>query len=439
MVASSVVVMKESLTVEQRRERIAAAGEALTGIGAALWQVPSGGGLAGLLGEVDALGAACESAKVEIVAEAMERGETSGGAAAMTVTQWVRHHAPSTRAGGAGQLVAVAQAFGKPANAPITEAVQAGRLPVRPAAVVLAEADRLRPLLAQGAEPHVLEGLIAMTGTDGPRGCRMLRPALLAKYGQDGELQAQQDVARRFVSLSQPVEDGTGTAEYRLVLDVEGKAVLEAALGPLSAPRPVQGERDLRSSDQRRGEALVTLVRRAVAAGEGVGTSPKAQLIVTMDWASLASGVRGAGTTVGGLDTGTVLAPETVRRLACTASVIPVVLGSKGEILDQGRAVRFFTPAQTRRLWLRDGGCTYPGCSMPPHWTDAHHLVHWADFGSSDLGNAALLCERHHAIVHTRRYSGQVVRDDAGERVDWDLALGSYDQLLARRAAQEPA
>ena len=66
MVASSVVVMKESLTVEQRRERIAAAGEALTGIGAALWQMPSGGGLAGLLGEVDALGAACEAAKVEI-------------------------------------------------------------------------------------------------------------------------------------------------------------------------------------------------------------------------------------------------------------------------------------------------------------------------------------------------------------------------------------
>ena len=26
---------------------------------------------------------------------------------------------------------------------------------------------------------------------------------------------------------------------------------------------------------------------------------------------------------------------------------------------------RFFTPAQTKRLWLRDGGCTYPGCSMP--------------------------------------------------------------------------
>jgi len=250
--------MQESRTVEQQRECIAAAHAALVGIETVLWQAPSGGGLATLLSEVDALGAACEAAKVAIVGEAMERGEASGGAAAMTVTQWVREHAPSTRAGGAGQIVTLAQAFAKPVNAPVREAVQAGQLPVRSAAVVVTEADRLRPSLADGAEPHVLEGLIGMAVQHGPRGCRMLRPALLAKYGVDGELQAEQDAARRFVSLSQPMEDGTGTAEYRLVLDLEGKAVLEAALGPLSAPKPVDGERDLRRSDQRRGEALVS-------------------------------------------------------------------------------------------------------------------------------------------------------------------------------------
>ncbi|KQU64705.1 hypothetical protein ASC58_19590 [Phycicoccus sp. Root101] len=65
--------------------------------------------------------------------------------------------------------------------------------------------------------------------------------------------------------------------------------------------------------------------------------------------------------------------------------------------------------------------------------------MHWADFGRSDLGNAALLCERHHTIVHSRRLAGQVLADRDGERVQWDLTLGSYDQLLARRAAQEPA
>jgi hypothetical protein len=96
---------------------------------------------------------------------------------------------------------------------------------------------------------------------------------------------------------------------------------------------------------------------------------------------------------------------------------------------------------------LRDGGCTYPGCDAPPQWADGHHLVHWADFGPSDLSNAALLCGRHHTTVHTRRLAGRVVHEGAGtgsgggarggggELVEWDLTRGSYDDLLARRAA----
>jgi hypothetical protein len=427
------------LTLEQRRERIAAAREAMADPDSWLWQVPSGGELAGLLGEADALGGASEALRVSITAEALERGETSDGDQARTPVDWVRHHAPSTRAGGARQVVAVAQAFSKAANAPVKAAVQSGRLSARLAEGVVSEADRLRPLLVEGAEPHVLAALFELAAEQGMRRARALRPALLARYGQAGQLQRDQDAARRFVSLSQPMEDGTGLSEYRLVLDPEGKAVLEAALGPLSAPRPVEGERDLRSSDQRRGESLVELARRAVAAGSAVGTGVKSQLFVTVDLDALVSGLSGAGVTVGGSDAGTMLAPETVRKLACDASIIPVVLGSDGEVLDQGRAVRFFTPAQLRRLWLRDAGCTFPGCSMPPHWADAHHLVHWADGGPSDLGNAALLCQHHHTTVHSRRLVGQVVHDEAGERVQWDLTRGSYDQLLAQRAAQEPA
>jgi len=430
--------MEGSLPLELRREKLAAARSALQGLAGELWRA-GGGDLGPLLGELDGLAAACGAAQVAVVGEAMSRGETTGGPRALSTVGWVRHWSPSTRSGGAGQLVAVAQAFQKAANTPVRVALEAGRIPVRSAAAVVTEAERLRPLLAEGAEPHVLEGLVSMAEQHGPRGCRMVRPALLARYGFDDVLQGEQDGAKRFVALTQPHDDGTGVFEYRLALDVEGKAVLEAALGPLSAPRPVDGERDLRSSDQRRGEALVELVRRAVAAGESVPTGPKAQIFVTMDWESLAAGLRGAGTTVGGSDTGTLLAPETVRRLACNASIIPMVLGTAGEILDQGHQHRFFTPAQTRRLWLRDGGCTYPGCSMPPHWTDGHHLIHWADFGPTDLGNAALLCERHHTVVHSRRLAGQVVEDRHGTRVEWDLARGSYDQLLARRAAQEPA
>ena len=435
----------DGLSLAEHRERIAAARSSLSALGEALWQAPSGGGpdgLAGLSSEVDALAMACDAARVAVVREAMDRGETTGGPAAMTTVQWVRHHAPSTRAGGAGTIVSVAQAFQKQVNTPVKEALEAGRLPVRSAAAVVSEADKLRPLLAEGAEPHVLKGLVTMAEQHGPSGCRILRDALLAKYGQQGVLQEQQDRGKAFISLSQPRDTGADTFEYRLTLDIEGKAVLEAALGPLSAPKPVNGERDLRPSDRRRGDAMVTLLRRAVAAGDEVGRTNRTTLLLTMDLESLKAGV-GAATTVGGLDAGTHLAPETVRRLACDASVIPVVLGGRGEVLDWGMERRFFTPAQIRRLWLRDGGCTYPGCDAPPQWTDAHHLLHWTDHGPSDVGNGALLCERHHTIVHTRRYAGRVVRDGHRERVEWDLTRGSYDDLLARRCASnaeaEPA
>ncbi|MDF2093061.1 HNH endonuclease signature motif containing protein [Knoellia sp. 3-2P3] len=429
--------LSHGLTLAEHRERIAAARSSLSALGEVMWQTPSGGGpdgLAGLLSEVDALGMACDAGRVAVVGEAMERGETSGGPAAMTTVQWVRHHAPSTRAGGAGAIVSVAQAFQKRVNAPVKEAVDTGRLPVTSAAAVVSEFEKLRPLLAEGAEPHVLEGLVGLAAEQGPRACRQLRPAMLARYGLTDVLQDQQNLGKAFISLSQPRDTGAETFEYRLTLDVEGKAVLEAALGPLSAPKPVDGERDLRSSDRRRGDALVTLVRRAVAAGDEVGETNKTTLLLTMSYDDLKAGL-GAATTLGGLDAGMHLAPETVRRLCCDGSVIPIVLNGKGEVMDWGLEKRYFTDAQTKRLWLRDGGCTYPGCDPPPQWADAHHLVHWADLGLSHLGNAALLCERHHTIVHNRRHAGRVVRDAHGERVEWDLTRGSYDELLARRAA----
>ncbi|HET8766394.1 MAG TPA: DUF222 domain-containing protein, partial [Pedococcus sp.] len=308
----------------------------------------------------------------------------------------------------------------------------------RSAAAVVTEADKLRPRLVEGAEPAVVDGLIAMAADHGARGCRLVRPALLARYGLDGVLQREQDAGKAFVSLSQPSDSPHGVFDYQLTLDAEGRAVLEAALGPLAAPRPVEGERDLRSADRRRGDALVELVRRAVAADHSAGRTSTTTLFLTLDWQSLRDEV-GAASTLGGLDAGNLLAPETVRRLACSASVVPLVLGSAGEVLDLGRKVRLFSPGQIRRLWLRDSGCTYPGCSAPPAWTDAHHLVHWADFGASDLTNAALLCGRHHTIVHRRRLAGSLVRGPTGEHVEWDLARGSYDALLARRAPQDPA
>ena len=129
-------------------------------------------------------------------------------------------------------------------------------------------------------------------------------------------------------------------AEYRLRLDPEGSAVLEAILGPLAAPQPrTEHGSDTRTSDQRRADALVEVCRRAAAAGGSAPATAKAAVVVTMGYQDLVERT-GAGTTL----TGELLAPETVRRLACDAAIIPAVLGSQGEVLDLGRTVRLATP-----------------------------------------------------------------------------------------------
>jgi len=92
------------------------------------------------------------------------------------------------------------------------------------------------------------------------------------------------------------------------------------------------------------------------------------------------------------------------RRLACTAKIIPAVLGKDSEVLDLGRAARLFTKAQRRALAVRDQTCRAEGCSIPGTWSEAHHLVPWSQGGATDLQNAALLCSRHHHRAHDPAY-----------------------------------
>ncbi|MEJ5868234.1 HNH endonuclease signature motif containing protein [Pseudokineococcus sp. 5B2Z-1] len=57
---------------------------------------------------------------------------------------------------------------------------------------------------------------------------------------------------------------------------------------------------------------------------------------------------------------------------------------------------------RTCRTWpIRDRGCIGPDCDAPVSRTQAHHVVHWADGGPTDLSNLALVCGHDHRRVHT--------------------------------------
>ncbi|MCQ1949162.1 DUF222 domain-containing protein [Arthrobacter sp. zg-Y859] len=91
---------------------------------------------------------------------------------------------------------------------------------------------------------------------------------------------------------------------------------------------------------------------------------------------------------------------RTVRRIACDADLIPVVLGSKGQVLDLGRAARLFPPHLRKALHARDRGCAFPGCTVPGPWTEAHHVTFWERGGDTSIGNGVLLCSFHHHLIH---------------------------------------
>ena len=98
--------------------------------------------------------------------------------------------------------------------------------------------------------------------------------------------------------------------------------------------------------------------------------------------------------------TGDLVTAAQARRLACTAKILPAVLGGDSIPLDLGRARRLFSPGQRKALLIRDKTCRAEGCDVPGTWCDAHHLDPWSSGGRSDLDNGVLLCNHHHHRAH---------------------------------------
>ena len=106
-----------------------------------------------------------------------------------------------------------------------------------------------------------------------------------------------------------------------------------------------------------------------------------------------------------GLDTGGHISAGEARRLACTAGIIPAVLGGKSQVLDLGRRRRFHTPAQRIALQLEQKGCTARGCDKPPALCHAHHDHPWSQRRRTPASrHGRLLCGHHHRRLHDPGY-----------------------------------
>ncbi|MEC5190547.1 MULTISPECIES: HNH endonuclease signature motif containing protein [unclassified Arthrobacter] len=173
---------------------------------------------------------------------------------------------------------------------------------------------------------------------------------------------------------------------------------------------------DQRTRPQRLLDGLVGGCKVALAAGDlpaAGGLRP--QVMVTVDYRDLLERLGGADakTRAPGSNAGTLLftgpiTASTVRKIACDADIIPIVLGGQGRILDIGRASRVFPPHVRKAITARDQGCAFPQCTIPAPWCEAHHINYWSRGGSTGAGNGTLLCSHHHHVVHKEHWTIQL-------------------------------
>lgn len=174
-------------------------------------------------------------------------------------------------------------------------------------------------------------------------------------------------------------------------------------------------ELDQRTRPQRLLDGLVSACSAALStAALPAAGGLRPQVMVTIDYRDLFNRLQdgvGAGTTgTGSAGAGTMLfagpvTASTIRKIACDADLIPMVLGSEGRVLDIGRASRVFPPHIRKAIAARDLGCAFPNCTIPAAWCEAHHVNYWSHGGSTSTENGTLLCSHHHHLVHKEQWT----------------------------------
>jgi hypothetical protein len=193
------------------------------------------------------------------------------------------------------------------------------------------------------------------------------------------------------------VKHADGSISFRGELDAVRGEKFQAAVELVLQAGWVAADERTRSRQQ--ADALVHLCDNQVAAGNlPVLRGHEPQVIVKIDAEDLVDPNVGPG--AGAMGFGATISAARARWPACDGQVTRIVMGPDGMPLDYGRSLRMVPPHIRRAAEVRDGGCVFAGCGAPTWWCDVHHLLEWVNGGETNLGNSALLCERHHTKVH---------------------------------------
>jgi hypothetical protein len=277
------------------------------------------------------------------------------------------------------------------------------------------------------ARDHADATLARIAAEQLPDGLRTAAARLLALLHPDGDFTDVDRARRRGITVGPQGPDGMSKVTGQL--NPEGRATWDAVMAPWAArgkcnpddPTPCvdgdPGDRagtDQRTLAQRQHDALVAIGRAMLASGQlGSHHGLPATIIVSTTLQDLES-ASGYAVTGGG----TLLPMRDVIRLASHAHhYLAVYDEHTREALYLGRTKRCASPGQRIMLYSLHGGCTKPGCHVPPYGCEVHHAVRdWAKGGQTNINELTLACKPDNLLVENTGWTTRIRKDG---RTEW--------------------
>jgi hypothetical protein len=229
----------------------------------------------------------------------------------------------------------------------------------------------------------------------------------------------EDDVATAHDGRSLTMQPGLfGGCHGRFRLDAAGATILTAALH--TEPDPNNSHEPARTLRQRQADRLVELAGLALhgdladnpSEPDGARRGSRSSVDVVIDLPTLLGAdfdLDDHRTQTGAVDWDsirsgfalTTTAPRPVlAQFLCDASWRTLITAGGSVVLDYTHAKPELSPSQRRAVQRRDQHCQFHGCDRHWSWCDVHHIREKANGGCDTMANLALLCRRHHTLVH---------------------------------------
>lgn len=302
------------------------------------------------------------------------------------------------------------------------DALQTGAIGWQHARTVVDEAAGLTPAAVSALEAHFF-------GPDAGRGAapgelvparfrRKLRAWRERHHPESLEVRHAKSTADRRMEVS-PDRDGMAW----ISLFLPGDTALAIWNRSTALARGLQGPQESRSLSQLRADIASGLLLGSSNQDAGDVPPLKADVLLTVPVFSLL-GLTEEPAEIDGLGP---VPPSVARRLVAdgASSLYRVLVDPRdGAPLEIGRTSYRLPESLKRWLRMRDGRCTFPGCSNHSLDNEADHLTAWQRGGTTGISNLGQACPKHHRLKHRRPWRPTQATKD--QPPGWISPAGRY-------------